>query len=198
MKLIIILLLFPFVTWGQNLFPSKGVRRTTTPNNGKFVDSPSFNSESRTISNKATKEKTNYKIYTKEYVDQKHIPDEFELTEFAYPKKGSTVSWILTPDTSNCRHVKIFSFYRSGSMSLREKVTTDLNKYFDYKFFDYTKEMIYNKEIPLLIIYEADIEDRIKQKTLKSFLHDGKLDPNKKDLITSKLNRYIIVYYIAN
>ena len=39
MKLIIILLLFPFVTWGQNLFPSKGVRRTTTPNNGKFVDS---------------------------------------------------------------------------------------------------------------------------------------------------------------
>ena len=54
-------------------------------------------------------------------------------------------------------------------MSLREKVTTDLNKYFDYKFFDYTKEMIYNKEIPLLIIYEADIEDRIKQKTLKSF-----------------------------
>ena len=57
MKLIIILLLFPFVTWGQNLFPSKGVRRTTTPNNGKFVDSPSFNSESRTISNKATKEK---------------------------------------------------------------------------------------------------------------------------------------------
>lgn len=59
MKLIIILLLFPFVTWGQNLFPSKGVRRTTTPNNGKFVDSPSFNSESRTISNKATKEKTN-------------------------------------------------------------------------------------------------------------------------------------------
>lgn len=43
MKLIIILLLFPFVTWGQNLFPSKGVRRTTTPNNGKFVDSPSFN-----------------------------------------------------------------------------------------------------------------------------------------------------------
>lgn len=110
MKLIIILLLFPFVTWGQNLFPSKGVRRTTTPNNGKFVDSPSFNSESRTISNKATKEKTNYKIYTKEYVDQKHIPDEFELTEFAYPKKGSTVSWILTPDTSNCRHVKIFSF----------------------------------------------------------------------------------------
>lgn len=49
-------------------------------------------------------------------------------------------------------------------MSLREKVTTDLNKYFDYKFFDYTKEMIYNKEIPLLIIYEADIEDRIKQK----------------------------------
>ena len=88
MKLIIILLLFPFVTWGQNLFPSKGVRRTTTPNNGKFVDSPSFNSESRTISNKATKEKTNYKIYTKEYVDQKHIPDEFELTEFAYPKKG--------------------------------------------------------------------------------------------------------------
>ena len=183
---------------GQNLFPSKGVRRTTTPNNGKFVDSPSFNSESRTISNKATKEKTNYKIYTKEYVDQKHIPDEFELTEFAYPKKGSTVSWILTPDTSNCRHVKIFSFYRSGSMSLREKVTTDLNKYFDYKFFDYTKEMIYNKEIPLLIIYEADIEDRIKQKTLKSFLHDGKLDPNEKDLITSKLNRYIIVYYIAN
>ena len=173
MKLIIILLLFPFVTWGQNLFPSKGVRRTTTPNNGKFVDSPSFNSE-------------------------KHIPDEFELTEFAYPKKGSTVSWILTPDTSNCRHVKIFSFYRSGSMSLREKVTTDLNKYFDYKFFDYTKEMIYNKEIPLLIIYEADIEDRIKQKTLKSFLHDGKLDPNEKDLITSKLNRYIIVYYIAN
>ena len=164
MKLIIILLLFPFVTWGQNLFPSKGVRRTTTPNNGKFVDSPSFNSESRTISNKATKEKTNYKIYTKEYVDQKHIPDEFELTEFAYPKKG----------------------------------TTDLNKYFDYKFFDYTKEMIYNKEIPLLIIYEADIEDRIKQKTLKSFLHDGKLDPNEKDLITSKLNRYIIVYYIAN
>ena len=154
MKLIIILLLFPFVTWGQNLFPSKGVRRTTTPNNGKFVDSPSFNSESRTISNKATKEKTNYKIYTKEYVDQKHIPDE--------------------------------------------KVTTDLNKYFDYKFFDYTKEMIYNKEIPLLIIYEADIEDRIKQKTLKSFLHDGKLDPNEKDLITSKLNRYIIVYYIAN
>ena len=124
---------------------------------------------------------------------KKHIPDEFELTEFAYPKKGSTVSWILTPDTSNCRHVKIFSFYRSGSMSLREKVTTDLNKYFDY-----TKEMIYNKEIPLLIIYEADIEDRIKQKTLKSFLHDGKLDPNEKDLITSKLNRYIIVYYIAN
>ena len=61
MKLIIILLLFPFVTWGQNLFPSKGIRRTTTPNNGKFVDSPSFNSESRTISNKATKEKTNYK-----------------------------------------------------------------------------------------------------------------------------------------
>ena len=58
MKLIIILLLFPFVTWGQNLFPSKGVRRTTTPNNGKFVDSPSFNSESRTISNKATKKKT--------------------------------------------------------------------------------------------------------------------------------------------
>lgn len=57
MKLIIILLLFPFVTWGQNLFPSKGIRRTTTPNNGKFVDSPSFNSESRTISNKATKEK---------------------------------------------------------------------------------------------------------------------------------------------
>ena len=101
MKLIIILLLFPFVTWGQNLFPSKGVRRTTTPNNGKFVDSPSFNSESRTISNKATKEKTNYKIYTKEYVDQKHIPDEFELTEFANPAKGSTVSWILTPDTSN-------------------------------------------------------------------------------------------------
>ena len=92
-----------------------------------------------------------------------HIPDEFELTEFAYPKKGSTVSWILTPDTSNCRHVKIFSFYRSGSMSLREKVTTDLNKYFDYKFFDYTKEMIYNKEIPLLIIYEADIEDSIKK-----------------------------------
>ena len=42
MKLIIILLLFPFVTWGQNLFPSKGVRRTTTPNNGKFVDSPSL------------------------------------------------------------------------------------------------------------------------------------------------------------
>ena len=42
MRLIIILLLFPFVTWGQNLFPSKGVRRTTTPNNGKFVDSPSF------------------------------------------------------------------------------------------------------------------------------------------------------------
>ena len=38
MKLIIILLLFPFVTWGQNLFPSKGVRRTTTPNNGKFVE----------------------------------------------------------------------------------------------------------------------------------------------------------------
>ena len=66
------------------------------------------------------------------------------------------------------------------------------------KIFDYTKEMIYNKEIPLLIIYEADIEDRIKQKTLKSFLHDGKLDPNEKDLITSKLNRYIIVYYIAN
>lgn len=82
--------------------------------------------------------------------------------------------------------------------NFREKVTTDLNKYFDYKFFDYTKEMIYNKEIPLLIIYEADIEDRIKQKTLKSFLHDGKLDPNEKDLITSKLNRYIIVYYIAN
>ena len=49
-----------------------------------------------------------------------------------------------------------------------------------------------------MIIYEADIEDRIKQKTLKSFLHDGKLDPNEKDLITSKLNRYIIVYYIAN
>lgn len=45
MKLIIILLLFPFVTWGQNLFPSKGIRRTTTPNNGKFVDSPSFNSK---------------------------------------------------------------------------------------------------------------------------------------------------------
>ena len=87
MKLIIILLLFPFVTWGQNLFPSKGVRRTTTPNNGKFVDSPSFNSESRTISNKATKEKTNYKIYTKEYVDQKHIPDEFELTELLIRKK---------------------------------------------------------------------------------------------------------------
>ena len=42
MKLIIILLLFPFVTWGQNLFPSKGVRRTTTPNNGKFVDSLSI------------------------------------------------------------------------------------------------------------------------------------------------------------
>lgn len=58
-------------------------------------------------------------------------------------------------------------------MSLREKVTTDLNKYFDYKFFDYTKEMIYNKEIPLLIIYEADIEDRIKQKTLKSFCMTG-------------------------
>ena len=170
----------------------------THPKNGKVVDSPSFNSDSITISNIAPTEKTNYKIYPKEYVDQKHIPDEFELTEFAYPKKGSTVSWILTPDTSNCRHVKIFSFYRSGSMSLREKVTTDLNKYFDYKFFDYTKEMIYNKEIPLLIIYEADIEDRIKQKTLKSFLHDGKLDPNEKDLITSKLNRYIIVYYIAN
>ena len=148
---------------GQNLFPSKGVRRTTTPNNGKFVDSPSFNSESRTISNKATKEKTNYKIYTKEYVDQKHIPDEFELTEFAYPKKKYCV---LDLDSgyiklSTCEN---FSFYRSGSMSLREKVTTDLNKYFDYKFFDYTKEMIYNKEIPLLIIYEADIEDRIKQK----------------------------------
>ena len=73
MKLIIILLLFPFVTWGQNLFPSKGVRRTTTPNNGKFVDSPSFNSESRTISNKATKEKTNYKIYTKESVSYTHL-----------------------------------------------------------------------------------------------------------------------------
>ena len=79
MKLIIILLLFPFVTWGQNLFPSKGVRRTTTPNNGKFVDSPSFNSESRTISNKATKEKTNYKIYTKEYVDKQL---EFSLSDF--------------------------------------------------------------------------------------------------------------------
>ena len=65
MKLIIILLLFPFVTWGQNLFPSKGVRRTTTPNNGKFVDSPSFNSESRTISNKATTKSTQRNTWIK-------------------------------------------------------------------------------------------------------------------------------------
>ena len=138
MKLIIILLLFPFVTWGQNLFPSKGVRRTTTPNNGKFVDSPSFNSESRTISNKATKEKTNYKIYTKEYVDQKHIPDEFELTEFAYPKKGSTVSWILTPDTSNCRNIcsnQLLLFLEETWSQIYKKRkfshVDNLNKYFD-------------------------------------------------------------------
>lgn len=198
MKFIVIAILSTFscVVWGQNLFSPK-VRRTTTPNNGKFVDYPSITSESKTIINKSDK-KVSYKICLKEYVDHKHKPDDFELIEFVSLTEGGSLQWILTPDTSNCQHIKIFSHYRSGSMSLREKITVDPNKYFDYKFFHYSKDIICNEEVPLLLIYEANIKNRFEQKGVCRFLHNGMLNSQNIEEITSQLNRYMIVYYIAN
>lgn len=197
--ILLILLTYPISAWGQqNLFPPKGVRLVSTPSEFQPKISASPGSESLKIKHKAMKEgNTIYTIYTKEFRNQKYVPDPFDLTETASTAKDGILSWILVPDTANCQHVKIYSHYLSGSVSIRERAITEPDKYFDYKFFHYTEELAYGKEIPLLIIFESDMRYRSKQTVLDKFIKDGKLNPEDKEEITSKLDRYLLVYYIA-
>lgn len=196
-QIILIASLFPLFVTGQNLFSPKGVRLVSVPTNKSYlIDKPSAKSESIKIINRSIKEEGQYLIYTKEYRNQKHIENQFELTESTYVKKHSTLSWTLIPDTSDCKHIKIFSFYPSGGMALREGITLDSTKYFDYKFFHYSKELTKNQEIPLLIVYESDLKDRTRQNSVKEYLYDGKFKAEDKNKIIEIFDRYILVYYI--
>lgn len=196
---IFVLLIFCQILYGQDLIYKKGVYLVSKPSLYNKVEKPSENSESIKILNKVQKDSTRYTIYVKEYKDQKHIPDLFDMINTRYANAGQTISWVLTPDTSIQKLVKIFSFYSSGVMALRQRAIIENNKFFDYRFFSYEENLVYDEEVPLLVIFESAKNDNLnKQLVLKENIKQkGYLDPKRKQEILSMFNRYILVYYIA-
>ena len=84
-------------------------------------------------------------------------------------------------------------------MALRQRAIIENNKFFDYRFFSYEENLVYDEEVPLLVIFESAKNDNLnKQLVLKENIKQkGYLDPKRKQEILSMFNRYILVYYIA-
>ena len=197
---ILIFLLMTFVYRGlsQTPLPSSMYKLVSTPAGQPLPGpKPSRDSERIKIRNRIARDSSSYIVNTKEVEDNKHVPDYFELTQIALFMKDTNFAWEIVPDISALHHFKVFTYF-PGATSCREKFTGQ-EKYFGYKKFKYSNEAVYGKEVPLMIIYEDDLETRKTERLINQFLKgDSIIDTKKKGFPYSEIHRYILIYYIIN
>lgn len=177
--------------------PSSSMYKLETTPMGQYIPdaNPSRNSERIKIRNLIDKDSSSFIVYTKEFIDNKHVPDYFELTQNALFMKDTNFSWEIVPDTSDLHHFKVFTYF-PGAMSRRERFT-DQDKYFNYKMFKYSNKAVYGKEVPLMIIYEDDLNTKKTEQLINRYLNgDSIIDIEKKEFPYSDIKRYILIYYI--
>lgn len=197
------ILVFLFVTFvysglSQTPLPSSMFKLVTTPAGQPLPGPrPSRDSERIKIKNRIARDSSSYIVYTREFVDNKRVPDYYELTQIALFMKDTNFAWEIVPDTSELHYFKVFTFF-PGAMSCREKYTGQ-DKYFSYKRFKYSNEAVYEKEVPLMIIYEDDLETKKTERLINQFLKgDSIIDAKKKGFPYSEIHRYILIYYVMN
>ena len=131
------ILVFLFVTFvysglSQTPLPSSMFKLVTTPAGQPLPGPrPSRDSERIKIKNRIARDSSSYIVYTREFVDNKRVPDYYELTQIALFMKDTNFAWEIVPDTSELHYFKVFTFF-PGAMSCREKYTGQ-DKYFSYK-----------------------------------------------------------------
>lgn len=193
----IILLVFLLIPVLKSTSQNSSLYKRITTKTGEAVPgpTPALNAERIKIVNHITVDSTIYFVYIKEFVNNKRVIDYYELTERVFLNKDRNFSWEIIVDTSAVNCVRMFT-YIPGSSSHRVK-TTGQDKYFGYHIFENQKNVIYEKEIPLVIIYEDDFESRKTEQMIKKQSSNNLIKSNKKDFICSKIERYILIYYIA-
>ena len=135
-----------------------------------------------------------FSLYIKEYTDGKEIPDTLSRILSGNVSKENII-FELVPDTSDIKIFELFT-YTPGFISYNNKVP---NKNSTFKYYQFQKhdEIQFEKETPLLLIYEDDISDSKTEAFIKPLLKNNILteDAAKKGNLYSKIKRYCIVYY---
>lgn len=172
------------------------VKRVNTRSNSGFVGiHPPESCERIKVNAYSTLDKTRYDIYIKEYVNNKYIHCDFELIQFLLLDKGRKNNWELVVDTTNIQHVKI-SYHFHTSTALREKFSKKGNR-FSYKKVKQIDNSGYDKEYPLLIVYDEDAVNKEVEASIKQYVDvNNEISIDKVNNVMSKINRCIIVYYI--
>ena len=137
-----------------------------------------------------------FSLYIKEYIDGKEIPDSLSLSRILSGNfSNENIIFELVPDTGDISNFELFT-YTPGFTSYKNKIPNK-NSTFKYCQFQKHDEIQFEKETPLLLIYEDDISDSKTEALIKPLLKNNILteDAAKKGNIYSKIKRYCIVYY---
>ena len=135
-------------------------------------------------------------LHIKEYIDGKEIPDmSLSGTRILSGNASKGITFELVPDTSDISIIELFT-YTPGYTLYKSKIPNE-NSTFKYCQFQKHDEIQFEKETPLLLIYEDDLAEAKTEAFLKPLLKNNILteDAAKKGDIYSKIKRYCIVSY---
>ncbi|RHJ93005.1 hypothetical protein [Parabacteroides bouchesdurhonensis] len=186
--------------WSQCALSQNSLYKLKTRKIGEWSPDPkpNPNTPKTKIINQITKDNSKYTIYIKEYVEGKPLYDPYAILGIYNANKNYNVHWEIDPDTTSKHQLRIFSIFPDGSMAIRER-TCNADEYFNYVYFKYSKDVVYEKEIPLVFIYEDDLKERMNEQFVNKYLGKNTvIDVEKRAFPFSKFRRYILIYYIAS